>query len=92
MYDEKILELRKEMIELQETLPPIDYDELLSGEYKMQQLAELGGKRGPIPLIVDMNNDKRENAANPEFPFYRNIYWGDLAAIEGCGLWNFREK
>ena len=92
MYEGKILEFRNKMIELQELLPPIDYDKLLGGEYKMQQLAELGGKRGAVPLIVDMNLDKRENAAKPEFPYYRNIYWGDLSPIEGCGLWNFREK
>jgi len=36
MYDGKILELRNKMIELQELLPPIDYDKLLGGEYKMQ--------------------------------------------------------
>jgi len=36
MYEEKILEFRNKMIALQEDLPPIDYDELLGGEYKMQ--------------------------------------------------------
>jgi len=80
------------MVELQEYLPPIDYDALLSGEYKMQQLAELGGKREAVPLLTDMTLEKRDAAAKPEFPYWRNIYWGDLYEIEGCGLWNFREK
>ena len=63
MYDDKVLELRKKMVELQEYLPPIDYDALLSGEYKMQQLAELGGKREAVPLVTDMTLEKRDAAA-----------------------------
>ena len=77
MYDDKVLDLRKKMVELQEYLPPIDYDALLSGEYKMQQLAELGGKREAVPLVTDMTLEKRDAAAKPEFPYWRNIYWGD---------------
>ena len=80
------------MVDLQKYLPPVDYDALLSGEYKQQQLAELGGNRGPIPLLTDMTLEKRDKAQKPEFPYYRNIYWGDLKEIEDCGLWNFREK
>ena len=53
------------MLEIQGDLPPIDYDELLSGEYRMQQLAEMGGKRQNIPLVTDMFLDKRENEAKP---------------------------
>ena len=61
MYNEKIQKIREAMLEIQGDLPPIDYDELLSGEYRMQQLAEMGGKRQNIPLITDMFLDKREN-------------------------------
>ena len=39
-----------------------------------------------------MTLEKREKPQKIEFPYPRNIYWGDLKEIEGCGLWNFREK
>merc|ERR1712127_118537 len=92
MYEKKVRQLREQMVELQEYLPPIDYDALLSGEYKMQQLAELGGKREAVPLLTDTTLEKRDAATKPEFPYYRNIYWGDIKEIDGCGLLNFREK